>query len=117
MMDNQKLINVKEYLKGLYDNMVDGEKSPTEVLEELSFNNDLITIFGVDFLDEYIKGDQVDLTEYEFIELDGKVVNKLDNSKWYEIANIYVNGIELRNVRKGYVELFVEILKDQIYIY
>lgn len=26
MMDNQKLIKVKEYLKGLYDNMVDGEK-------------------------------------------------------------------------------------------
>lgn len=40
---------------------------PTEALEELSFNNDLITIFGVDFLDGYIKGDQVDLTEYEFI--------------------------------------------------
>lgn len=117
MMDNTKKLEVKEKLFNLADQLADGEITIDETLDKLNGNNDLITLFDVDFLNDYIDVEAINNAEFDHISLNGEIVVKPFLHNWYEIGEQYLEEVYLLDVNKNNLVRFINGLASQIHIY
>lgn len=117
MMDNQRKLEVKEKLFNLADQLADGEITIDETLDKLNGNNDLIYLFDIDFLDDYIDVESINNAEFEHVSLNGTIITKPFSHNWYEIGEKYLEEIYLIDVNKNDLVRFINGLASQIYIH
>lgn len=117
MMSNEKKLEVKEMLYYLASQLNDDEITIDETLDKLNGDNNLIELFDIDFMNDYIDVEAINNAEFEYVSLNGTIITKPFSYNWYEIGEQYLEEIYLIDVNKNNLVRFINGLGDQIHIY
>lgn len=117
MMSNEKKLEVKEMLYQLASQLNYGEITIDETLDKLNGDNNLIELFDIDFMNEYIDVEAINEAEFEHITLNGDIITSPFSNKWYEIGEQYLDDVYLLDVNKDNLVRFINGLASQIHIY
>lgn len=117
MLSNEKKLEVKEMLYQLASQLNDGEITIDETLDKLNGDNNLIELFDIDFMNEYIDVEAINEDEFEHITLNGNIITSFFSKKWYEIGEQFIDEIYLIDVNNNNLVRFINGLADQIHIF